>query len=110
MNVELGKDIKGNTDTAIYIPIKDTLKALLNEDVLAYVLNDHSSDDDKWRDYFDGSAYKFLFWRWQNTADSVHKDHSTKIHANDSTRWGLTLRPRGRIDVGFESYRDWYSG
>ena len=24
---DLGKDIKGNTDTVIYIPIKDTLKA-----------------------------------------------------------------------------------
>lgn len=45
-------------DSVTYVPILETLKCLLShEDVLAQVLNGHSSQDGKLRDFCDGSFF-----------------------------------------------------
>jgi len=58
VEIVLGTNENGHEDTAIYVPIKESLLALLShDDVLACVLNDHTPNDGKLRDYCDGTAY-----------------------------------------------------
>ena len=57
----LGRDSNGRKETYQYVPIIDTLRALLcHQDVLAEVMNGHKSVevDGIMRDYCDGSIYK----------------------------------------------------
>jgi len=55
----LGKNVKGKDETMQYIPILNTLNALLkHEDVLAEVVNGHISSDDIIRDFCDASNFR----------------------------------------------------
>ena len=58
-----------NSETMQYVPILDNLKALLHkEDILAEVLNPHSSNDGWFRDICDGEHFKMHpFWQSDQT-------------------------------------------
>ena len=64
--------LNGN-DKMQYVPILDTLKALLrHDDILSEILNPHQSNDDKIRDACDGKHFKrHDFWKNRNNAIQI---------------------------------------
>jgi hypothetical protein len=55
----LGYDESGRSETYQYVPIRESIKALCqHEDVLSQIINGHQSNDGKIRDFCDGNLHR----------------------------------------------------